>query len=530
MRISGLFFTLFRFLLPPAIIGALYLYLYPIILDCSFPEAKNAQAACAVPGKQKDAVPAEIAPFRLLAIGDPQLEGDTSLPDPNAPLFPSLKELGRRVNNGDWNAIVPALRTAAQDLFEEDVPRVLQGYRKKLDLWGNDLYLAHIYHSVSWWSQPTHTVVLGDLLGSQWIGDEEFRRRSKRFWNRVFKGAQKVPRSITDTSGRGEVLGQDVNWQRRLIAVAGNHDIGYAGDIDEHRIERFDDMYGSVNWEVRFRLENGTSQLISPLGEDSSPLAAKTPELHLVILNSMNLDSPAWNENLQQQSREFAEAQLHHYSDEMRSKSATILLTHIPFHKEPGVCVDAPFVDYFPPHQGGGIKEQNHLSKDTTDYLLHGLANDQRSAIVLNGHDHEGCDTYHYLAGRSSHPNSDSSEENDEDLSHSGWEARPYPLTQSAITNDSVPAVREITVRSMMGSFGGNVGFLSAWFDRDTEEWKFEYSSCMLGVQHIWWAVHVLDLIVLSLGVGGLCAVLLEERGSLKGEDLKLSNSKIKRQ
>lgn len=30
--------------------------------------------------------------------------------------------------------------------------------------------------------------------------------------------------------------------------------------------------------------------------------------------------------------------------------------------------------------------------------------------------------------------------------------------------------------------------------------WKFEYQSCKLGIQHIWWAVHILDIICLLSG------------------------------
>jgi phosphotransferase system glucose/maltose/N-acetylglucosamine-specific IIC component len=26
-------------------------------------------------------------------------------------------------------------------------------------------------------------------------------------------------------------------------------------------------------------------------------------------------------------------------------------------------------------------------------------------------------------------------------------------------------------------------------------EWKFDYSSCVLGVQHVWWTVHVVNVI-----------------------------------
>lgn len=52
--------------------------------------------------------------------------------------------------------------------------------------------------------------------------------------------------------------------------------------------------------------------------------------------------------------------------------------------------------------------------------------------------------------------------------------------------------VREITVRSMMGEFGGNAGMLSVWFDWDGLAWRYEYATCELGVQHVWWVTYIL--------------------------------------
>jgi hypothetical protein len=492
MRLSDLSFTLFRFLLPPALIVTLLLYFYAPLFDCSFPYAKQAEAGCSIPGQQKDAVPAVVAPFRLLAFGDPQLEGDTSLPSADAPWFPSLRQLGSR-GVGGWGTVVG-------DLFGKDVPNIVKGGRKRIDLWGNDLYLAHIYRSVSWWTQPTHTVVLGDLLGSQWVGDDEFRRRSHRFWNKVFKGTHKVPRSITESSGRVEVLGDDENWTNRVIAIAGNHDIGYAGDIDPKRIERFEVAFGSVNWAITFRLHNASTPSHSPLSGNLLPSFATVPELRLVILNSMNLDSPAKDEDLQQQSRDFA---VEHLSQPSKSPlSATVLLTHIPFHKDGSVCVDETFFDWF---SDGGIKEQNHLSKETSHFLLDALtggpgsAEKAGTAVVLNGHDHEGCQTYHY---RKTQPGDGEAQE---------WQATHIDDAGAQMSDPSMTGVQEITVRSMMGSFYGNAGFLSGWFDQEVGEWKFEYNSCMLGVQHIWWVVHVVDLVVIALGLGGVAAVIVEE-------------------
>jgi len=273
---------------PVAFIGTIWLYLYPLFdTACSFPEPVNATA-----------------PFRLLALGDPQLEGDSSLPKTDAPIFRSLGSLTEHLQEADslsdsCRLVVDALRGVPIDLV-----RAAEGYiRKPLDIWGNDWYLAHIVRTLRWWTRPSHVAVLGDLLGSQWVSDDEFARRSRRYWGTVFKGMVRVPTSITGGKedkreheeggvrkqkrwgGTVEQLGDDPAWSTRVINIAGNHDIGYAGDIDDKRIERFEDVFGSVNWDVVFTLP----------GTDDSPNA---PALRLVILNSMNLDTPAYAEHL----------------------------------------------------------------------------------------------------------------------------------------------------------------------------------------------------------------------------------------
>lgn len=526
MRLSALFLTLAQFLLPPALIGTVYLYLYPAVQQCSFPPAKRAEAACYFDGSSKPAVPAETAPFRLLALGDPQLEGDTSLPaDLAKGYFPSAKEgFWHGVQQcGDSERVWCGVRPAVVGLLKQDVPRWLRSCRKKVDLWGNDLYLAHIYWLMSWWTQPTHTVVLGDLLGSQWIGDDEFQRRSERFWGKVFKGAERVPRDVTDVSGRWEVLGQDERWRRRVIAVAGNHDIGYAGDVDEHRTERFEEAYGRVNWEVRFRLNDSSGGVARSPALFLSSLVEAPPELRLVILNSMNLDEPVYKPELRQQTLDFLAEQLHSPSEPPSGNSATILLTHIPLHKEAGTCADGPFFSYFPAHEGGGIREQNHLSEEMSDHLLSGLlggGDEGASAIVLNGHDHEGCDTFHRpLDTPTSAGNTDRDVDDAAEAKRPRhWQAEKFHPRHAHRDDGGAGGLREITVRSMMGSYGGNAGLLSAWFDDVDGRWRFEYGACMLGVQHVWWAVHVLDLVVLGLAVAGVGLTIREELAAVRAE------------
>ncbi|GAB7356422.1 hypothetical protein MBLNU459_g7194t1 [Dothideomycetes sp. NU459] len=548
MRLSGILLALFRFLLPPAIIASVLLYAFPVVQNCSFPgipDAHKPEPSCLFDGNTQQPKLQDFvrlprpAPFRLLALGDPQLEGDTSLPDPNAPLLPSLRGLRARLElSGDKRGTVGAV---ARELVTRDVPRLARGLRKRLDLVGNDLYLAHNFRLVRWWTKPTHMVVLGDLLGSQWIGDEEFEKRAQRFWTRVFGGTERVPDNITGLGegaaggwgGAVEVLGDDETgevWRRRLINVAGNHDVGYAGDIDAHRIQRFESTFGGANWVIKFQLpwDQARDRSQSLFGGRMAP-----PALELVVLNSMNLDSPAWQTGLQQDTHEFLDAMVER---ENRSRDATVLLTHIPLFKQEGVCVDGPFFDYFPADQGGGIREQNHLTRELSDKILNGLFSSDNSGrksngIILNGHDHEGCDVLHHRTA----PSSPSIE------TVGSWQAsRHYPHVkinahdydnddnddEDDDDDDTDETIREITVRSMMGSYGGNVGLLSAWFDDGAGEWRFDYATCSLGVQHIWWAIHILDLVVALLGIAGVEALRREWSAERREQDRRIEERK----
>ncbi|KAI9783208.1 MAG: hypothetical protein M1839_004048 [Geoglossum umbratile] len=487
---------LLRALIPLSVLSTIWLYLYPVFHLCGFPSPSSPPSGpfpfLSTLAQHLHYKHDKIAPFRLLVFGDPQLEGDTSLPvnGREEPLnFPSLESLVSRVwEADDLTAAGGVVLSELWSLVEEDIPRAAFVARKRLDLLGNDYYLAHIYRTLRWWSRPTHVTVLGDLLGSQWIGDDEFERRGERFWGRVFKGGRKVEDDVTMGGVEGvgekvEVLGEDRGmWSERVGCVVGNHDAGYAGDMTEERIERFERVFGGVNWDVHFQLPETTNASNSP---------SEPRELHLVTLNSLNLDTPALSPLLQTKTYDFLNRLLGslHTSCQTTRNHFVILLTHLPLHKPPGVCVDAPFFSFHDEPMGGGIREQNHLSEGSSRMLLEEIFRlgkkemEERKGVVLTGHDHEGCDVYHY-------PSSDPS-------SSSG-----YIWNVSTKPHHAHSSLREITVRSMMGSYGGNAGLLSVWFDDENEKWAFEYQDCALGVQHWWWGVHVLDLI--TVGVGGI--------------------------
>lgn len=457
-------------LIPLSIISTIYLYFYPAFHRCGFPLQENRPA-----------------PFRLLALGDPQLEGDSSLPDPRHAFFPSIQDLWQSLEESvSISERVLVARRSLKDVLTSDILRILNTYRKKLDLLGNDYYLAHIYHTLQRDLDPTHVTVLGDLLGSQWISDEEFERRGQRYWQRVFKKGHRVDDEVTAAIHVG-TLGQDTTWKRRIINVAGNHDVGYAGDMTVERLQRFEKVFGRANWETRFVLP----------GSEGATNISSLPELRIVVLNSLNLDTPATDQNLQADTYNFINTIIGTSRPVEDQSAATILLTHVPLHKEEGVCVDGPWFDFHDAESGGGLKEQNHLSYNAGKGILEGIyglsgnpdaphAGLGRSGIILTGHDHEGCNVYHHLPA-------------DPDPQSRKWTAEKWE-TSTHRYEKSIPGLREITVRSMMGEFGGNAGLLSGWFDEERQRWTLEYSTCALGVQHIWWAVHILNAVTIGLG------------------------------
>lgn len=557
MFLRSLARRLLSVLLPLAIVATIYLYLYPIFHGCAFPlpqkettEGKNGNTSplLATFRQHVTATSAdEPAIFRLLVLADPQLEGDSSLPSPDDELLTRIRNHWATIKESvqERDNVPTVISRAWRTFMTRDVPRTLHAARKRLDLFGNDYYLAHIYRTLHWWAHPSHVTVLGDLIGSQWVTDEEFERRGNRYWNRAFKGGERISNELTvtgekryeheskeeegkngDKSGLEE-LGLDPAWARRIINIAGNHDIGYSGDVSEARMERFERVFGRANWDIRFQHPQESDQ-------DNST-STVTPTLHVINLNTLTLDSPALSEEIQSDGYNYINDLITHRTHPVEDRTTfTLLLTHLPLHKENGICTDGPYVTYHefddddgpgdvPRFKEGGLREQNHLS----DHLsavgvlqgIFGMSGDEGSAagglgrngLILNGHDHTGCDTVHFV-DRSADDSSNTVEEkstspNEDKQKREGstsqsesqswkWKAKRYTDTTTHIPRDT-PSIREVTLRSMMGEYGGNAGLLSIWFDANpaVNEWKYEITMCAAGVQHIWWAVHVIDLV-----------------------------------
>ncbi|KAL1837599.1 hypothetical protein VTJ49DRAFT_3617 [Mycothermus thermophilus] len=522
-----------RLLFPIAFALTLYVYFYPLFRSCAFPlpsstdpsiadtpraafletaklHLRAAADASAIPNLTSTLFPGSnrtLAPFRLLALGDPQLEGSSSIPTDRLGVFPHLQSLYRHATfQTPHRTLRQRVRAVLHDWVDAwlvDAFDFAESWRKRMDLWGNDYYLAHVYRTMRWWARPTHVTVLGDLLGSQWIDEAEFERRAGRFWGRVFKGAERLPDGlmaapaeeydIAGFLGEGVVQegGEGVDteyvtttsaaaWERRLINVAGNHDIGYAGDLTLERAARFERAFGKLNYELRFELP--VNESLIEQGSDRIP-----PEIRIIVLNDMNLDTPAITPSLQDDTYAFVNAVIRTASSVNLRGHFTLVLTHIPLYKPVGVCVDDPFFSFHA--HDGSLREQNQLSEAASRGFLEGILGMSgsqaapgkgrgRRGIILNGHDHEGCDTWHYINQTAA-----SQAEQGSEKTGPQWQVRRYRQAKSAKLprQDGVPGVREVTVRSMMGEYGGNAGLLSLWFDEDAWEWRVEYAACSLG-------------------------------------------------
>ncbi|KAK9376369.1 uncharacterized protein V1513DRAFT_375495 [Lipomyces chichibuensis] len=314
--------------------------------------------------------------------------------------------------------------------------------RTRLDIFGNDHYLGHIYSTLLPRLRPSHVIVVGDLFSSQWISDEEFDLRTRRYKNRIFRHPS-----------------LDVTPAPIFLNLSGNHDIGYAHDVTDSRVRRFEKHFGQLNFVVT--------------GDD----------FRIIGFNSMSLDGSLDDDEKGQASftrdvRNFLEEQM-----KVNFMGTTILATHVPLHKQRGICIDQPYFTYYDQGSEQLIREQNMLSEETTQWLLNGFFGEgrPRHGVIINGHDHDGCLVRHTKV-------------NGESRWNVAAIATGDTRYQYDYDNSDISGVLEVTVRSMMGAFGGNVGLLKGTWNTTTEDYNFSFSLCPF-LQHIWWATYAIAII-----------------------------------
>ncbi|KAH3902785.1 Ted1p SCDLUD_000376 [Saccharomycodes ludwigii] len=389
-------------------------------------------------------------------------------------------------------------------------------YRSRLDMFGNDYYLGHIYATMTKRLRPSHVVVMGDLFSSQWIGDYEFYKRTMRYVKRLFPNSitnkvdelkmlvskehdeeghyktdwDKFAKNIFLTQKNHLIDAEDTlvdhfkfgyenvyKWNENdtflFLNMTGNHDIGYGGDATWQHMSRWHDIFGHDNFYIEYEKQTDHPWRI-------------------VSVNSMLLDGPPLEDTFRDITWEFL-----YQVFERNFNGSTILLTHIPLAKKEGLCVDGPFFKYYPneyedePYKSGLLRSQNHLSQETTDKLLNLVFHNGKPGIILTGHDHEGCETYYnmYRSKKRDDP---------ENIASVRW------TCEKEIDPKSDYHIKEVTVKSMMGHYGGNTGLVTGHFDG--ENWQWYYTVCPFTVQHIWW-ISKISLILAGFFVSLLIVV-----------------------
>lgn len=353
-------------------------------------------------------------------------------------------------------------------------------YISRFDTYGNDYYIGHIYNVMKQRLKPTHVSIMGDLFSSQWILDREYFNRSRRYIKRLFNRPHEHSADILDFINNNDLcewtafmdwfqqqhaLGafefgyEDVyDWtdsglidEPLFINISGNHDIGN-GDITYQHMARFFKIMGKDNYYIEYDLKTDHPWRI-------------------VVLNSLTIDGPFVEPLFLDYTSSFID-----HLEKRDFNGSTILLTHVPFYKPEGLCVDEHLVEYF--HEGnskleymwGKIKSENHIQEESTQRILNAIFQNDKPGIILTGHDHEGCESvYDKIDGQ--------------------WTA----------SKESTPGehhhIKEIVVRSIMGEFGGNAGIMTGHFNGS--EWEYHYNVCPFIVQHVWWLTKVASVLTI---------------------------------
>lgn len=352
-------------------------------------------------------------------------------------------------------------------------------YIKRLDNYGNDYYLRHIYHTMKRRLAPDYVTIMGDLLSSQWISDSEFLNRTSRIIDRIFtrdRAHAQLEYDILDEHQDVDFMKfydqvyhdmynglydndeiydyQDVHsWyptkdsEPLFLNITGNHDIGY-GDCTFQHMARWHKLFGKDNFWIEYDND-------------------KKYPYRIVMLNSLALDGPMLQDEFKAITWKFLEV-----LEKRPYNGATILLTHIPMYKPSGLCYDGPNVEYYEesgchgcsPDRVGLLKSTNFVSHESSQRVMNAIFSNGKPGIILTGHDHYGCQNYYNFV-----------EDQQEWIPSKTIESKNY--------------IREVTVRSMMADYGGVTGIMTGVLGEDG--WSFEYSECHFSIQHIWWVAQI---------------------------------------
>ncbi|CCD48891.1 hypothetical protein BofuT4_P105490.1 [Botrytis cinerea T4] len=135
--ISVLRYALFL-LVPLSLTFTSYLYLYPAFHGCAFPSPEYDASEAYVNTLRQHTLPnlydaTKVAPFRLLALGDPQLEGESSIRDIDSVNLPNLKKFfeDSGIFSGTTHSPLQRVRHSLHDIIDfwlDDLPKAFETY------------------------------------------------------------------------------------------------------------------------------------------------------------------------------------------------------------------------------------------------------------------------------------------------------------------------------------------------------------------------------------------------------------------
>lgn len=116
-----------------------------------------------------------------------------------------------------------------------------------------DLYLKRSYRHLLRLLQPDSTLFLGDLFdgGREWGSisyaspEDRYRQYGQDFWVREYKRFQRM--FIDGWYDAGIARLPSAGGRQLIVSLPGNHDLGFAGGIDEQVKSRFDAHFGPLN-------------------------------------------------------------------------------------------------------------------------------------------------------------------------------------------------------------------------------------------------------------------------------------------
>ncbi|KAJ1655347.1 hypothetical protein IWQ61_004884 [Dispira simplex] len=389
-----------------------------------------------------------------------------------------------------WRSSTSKIRMAlfADPQMEGDSKLSRERLTGRADLMFNDYYTRHIIRTIHQKTGPTHVGYMGDIFSYQWLDKQEFERRVERFrW----------------VSGQADGDGQFLSPSVPIVNVSGNHDIGYGQDVNPKYLRQWEHTFGAVNYQSMLKVANDSR------------------EQRMVVLNTQNLDK-SHDKKLQSDTWSFLQQVVTEYWKQ-RFSIPVILLMHIPLYKPEGVCVDPPSTLL---NQHDEVVHQNMLPEWVSKYILYCL----RPTVIITGHDHEGCRVQHTVITQEAYH---SYNPQLEAWCHSPWQQLESGITaidhllQLSIVNNPPSAqplntvgvkriweishytVPEITMRSIMGDYGGNAGLFEITAVEPTR-FIYHYQDCPLGHHLIIRVVLIADILVGSaILVMVICYTLL---------------------